>query len=230
MRYAVIAPGATHGRLVTVRQTAGGLEAAEEPAPAGLLATTRDAGFTEGAVVVDIASVGSVTGEPEDDPLAQFTYAGPELEALHADYVAQGRVDDRAPTQAAGEIAIDAPPARVWSTLAEVEGWPSIRADISDVHTEGPAAPDIRFTWRAGPNQVTSRFGMVEPGRRLTWTTAAPGARLAHVYDFTPSSTGTLLRCRESLAAPILARFIPSTALQAGVNSWLAGVKAVAET
>jgi hypothetical protein len=208
MRYAVIAPGATHGRLVTVRQTAGGLEAAEEPAPAGLLATTRDAGFTEGAVVVDIASVGSVTGEPEDDPLAQFTYAGPELEALHADYVAQGRVDDRAPTQAAGEIAIDAPPARVWATLAEVEG----------------------FTWRAGPNQVTSRFGMVEPGRRLTWTTAAPGARLAHVYDFTPSSTGTLLRCRESLAAPILARFIPSTALQAGVNSWLSGVKAVAET
>lgn len=53
---------------------------------------------------------------------------------------------------------------------------------------------------------------------------------MADVYELAASGSGTLLRCRESLAAPILARFLPSAALQAGVDSWLAGVKTVAES
>lgn len=229
MRYAVIAPGAAEGRLLTVSPAAAGLAVTEEAAPRALLATAREAGLAGGAVVLD-TSVGPVGGGSPDDPVAQLTYAGPDAETLHADYAARGLVDDRAPTQAHGQVKIQAPPERVFAVLAQVETWPRIRADIADAHAEGPAAPGVRFTWRGGANVFTSRWGIVAPGRRLTWTSVVPGARAAHVYDFTPDGPGgTVLSCRESLAAPVLARFISSAVLQAGVDSWLAGVKAVAE-
>lgn len=227
MQYAIIAPGAGDGRIVTVSNSTGGLEVTEVSAPEELLASARGAGFTGGALLLDLDLIGPGS---VDDPVAQLTYAGPDAETLHADYAARGRVDDLAPTQAAGEIVIEAAPERVWAVLAEVEGWPSIRADISDVRAEGPAAPGVRFTWQAGANRLTSRFAVVEPGRRLTYTSVAPGTRVAHVYELAASGTGTSLRCRESLAAPILARFLSSAALQVGVDSWLAGVKTVAES
>jgi hypothetical protein len=229
MRYAIITPGAADGRLVTVSPAAGGLAVTEEPAPEALLATAREAGFAGGAIVVD-TSADPLSGGSADDPIAQLTYAGPDADTLHADYAARGLVDDRAPTQAQGEITIQAPPERVWALLAVVDNWPAIRADIADARAEGAAAPGGRFTWRGGANSFSSRWGIATPGRRLTWTSVAPGARAAHVYDFTADGAGgTLLSCRESLAAPVLARFIPSAVLQAGVDSWLAGVKALAE-
>lgn len=230
MRYAVIAPGGAEGRLLTVAPAAGGLAVTEEAAPPALLATAREAGFTRGAVILD-TSADPLSADSVDDPVAQLTYAGPAADALHAEHAARGLVDDRAPTRAQGQITIQAPPERVFAVLADVETWPAIRADISDAHAEGPAAPGVRFTWRGGANLFTSRWGIVIPGERLTWTSVVPGARAAHVYDFAPDGAGgTLLRCRESLAAPVLARFISSAVLQAGVDSWLAGVKAVAET
>ncbi|MGN9913156.1 SRPBCC family protein [Phytohabitans sp. LJ34] len=227
MQYAIIAPGAGDGRVVTISKATGGLEVTEVDAPEELLASARGAGFTAGALLLDLDLLGQGS---VDDPVAQLTYAGPSAETLHSDYVGRGRVDELAPTQAAGEIVIEATPECVWAVLAEVESWPTIRADISDVRAEGPAAPGVRFTWQAGANRLTSRFALVEPGQRLTYTSVAAGTRVAHVYELAAKGTGTVLSCRESLAAPILARFLPSAALQAGVDSWLAGVKAVAES
>jgi hypothetical protein len=231
MRYTVIAPGAAGGRLVTVSSAAGGLAVTEEAAPEAVLAAARAAGFAGGAILFD-TSADSLIGGSADDPVAQLVYAGPDPQTLHAHYASRGLVDDRAPTRAGGKIAIQAPPGRVWAVLAEVEGWPAIRADIADVRAEGPAAPGVRFTWRGGANRFASRWGIVSPGRQLTWTSVAPGTRVVHVYDFARDgdSGGTLLSCRETLAAPVLARLVSSAFLQAGVDSWLAGVKAVAES
>lgn len=162
-------------------------------------------------------------------PLGALLYAGPGPDDLLA-AVAEGRTDDLAPTQAAGEIRVDATPEAVWSVLADVERWPEVRGDVHDVESSGPATPGATFTWSAGPNRVTSTFGAVEPGRLLTYVSTSAGAHFTHVYRTEPSGSGTLLSCKETLSGPVVAALLPSAALQAGVDTWLAGVKAAAES
>ncbi|WP_194201803.1 SRPBCC family protein [Glycomyces albidus] len=195
--------------------------AVEEPAPDGL--TLPGAA---GIAVLEDPDGWLAGGAP---PLGPALYTGPGLDAL-LDAVADGLVDERAPTQAAGEILIDAEPEAVWSVLADVERWPTVRADIHSVEADEAARPGGAFTWSAGPNRITSIFGAVEPGRLLTYVSTSAGANFTHVYRTERTDEGqTRLSCRETLAGPVIAALIPSAALQAGVDSWLAGVKAVAE-
>lgn len=209
--------------IVTVAHGPRGPEVTEEPVPAS---DPRPPG-TAGLAVLDDADgrLGSVTA-----PLGALIYAGPSTDELFAEYAGRGRVDDRAPTQAAGQIVIDAEPPRVWRLLADVRQWPRIRADVHDVDGDGPATPGGRFGWSSGANRFHSRFGAVEPGRLLTWVTTAPGTRVAHVYRLEPAPDGqTRVSCQESLAGPLVAAVITSAVLQAGVDSWLAGLTALAE-
>lgn len=170
------------------------------------------------------------TPETRTTPTNPAPYTGPDLDTLLAEYVSEGRIDEQAPTQAAGAIAIEAEPEQVWGLLADVTRWPEIRADVHDCETSGPAAPGRVFTWSAGPNRVESTFGAVEPGRLLTYVSSAPGATFASVYRFEAEAPGrTLLTCRESLAGPVAAELVTSAVLQHGVDTWLAGIKTLTE-
>ncbi|GAA1689714.1 hypothetical protein GCM10009830_41590 [Glycomyces endophyticus] len=193
---------------------------AEEPAPDGL-----DLPGAAGIAVLEDPDGWLAAGAA---PLGGALYAGPGLETLLAE-VAAGRVDEHAPTQAAGAIRVDAAPETVWSVLADVDAWPKVRGDVHDVESDGPARTGGVFTWSAGPNRITSTFGAVEPGRLLAYVSVSAGARFTHVYRTEPAETGTLLSCEETLAGPVVAALVPSAALQLGVDTWLAGVKAVAE-
>ncbi|MFC6474001.1 SRPBCC family protein [Glycomyces mayteni] len=207
-----------------------------EPGPAPRL---TDAPAPDGLAVPGAAGIAVLDGGALDDPtdwlasgaapLGAVLYTGPGPGDLLA-AVSEGRTDDLAPTQAAGEVHVDAAPDAVWSVLADVERWPEVRGDVRDVAADGPAAPGATFTWSAGPNRVTSTFGAVEPGRLLTYVSTSAGAHFTHVYRTEPADGGTRLSCKETLAGPVVAALLPSAALQAGVDTWLAGVKAAAES
>jgi hypothetical protein len=163
------------------------------------------------------------------DPSPQVARdTGPPPDRLHEDFALQGIVDPDAPVRASGEVVIEAPAARVWSVLADVRGWPAIRGDIHDVVASGPAAPGATFTWATDGNHLTSRFGIVEPGRRLTWTTYAPGVAAVHRYEVTPEGADrTRVWAEESMVVP---EFIGLDAdgLATRIATWLAGIGAVA--
>lgn len=154
----------------------------------------------------------------------------PGRDAVHERHVRKGSVDPSAPVQARGEITIAAPPAKVWSVLSDVRNWPSIRSDIGDVAGDPEASPDAVFTWSTSGVRLTSKFGVVEPGRKLTWTTSLPGLVMAHEYRFEPDGAGgTRILCRESLWAPTVAPQIDDDELRSRIRSWLEGIKALAE-
>jgi hypothetical protein len=162
--------------------------------------------------------------------LKKLFYVGPSWDALHEEYAKKSRVDLNAPVQANGEIVIAAPPLEVWSTLSDVTNWPAIRSDVHDVKGNGPAAPGAVFTWASNKHRLTSRFGVVEPGRELTWTTTAPGVKMAHWYGFEPvNASSTRIRCSESLAGPIVTFVIDDKRLEYQIRTWLEGIKALAE-
>lgn len=143
----------------------------------------------------------------------------------------RGEVDAASPARARGSIFVNRAPELVWAALADVANWPAFRADIHDVASVGPAAPGGSFSWSTGSIAVQSRFAIVEPGRRLTWSTAVPGLLEAvHVYRFEPAGQGaTLVSAEESVNAPIAAPQLDDAQLGRQIASWLAGIKAFAE-
>lgn len=76
---------------------------------------------------------------------------------------------------------------------------------------------------------MQSRFAIVEPGRRLVWTTAVPGLEAVHVYRFEDVGQGALVSAEESINAPIAAPQLGNAELAGQIASWLAGIKAFAE-
>ena len=143
----------------------------------------------------------------------------------------RGEVDPVAPVRARGSIVINRAPDLAWSVLADVSNWPEFRSDIHDVAVAGTPIPGGSFSWSTGDIAVQSRFAIVEPGRRLTWTTAVPGLLEAvHVYLFEAAGRGaTLVSAEESINAPIAAPQLDDAQLGRQIASWLAGIKAFAE-
>jgi len=141
-------------------------------------------------------------------------------------FAREGRLDPNAPVAASGSVAINCRPEVAWRLLHNVANWPAIRADVQDVITLDGGA----FNWSAGPIQVRSRFALTEPGRTLTWCTLATGLEAVHVYRFEAVGLGTRLTATESMRGPLAEAAITSPQLEAQIASWLAGIKALAES
>lgn len=141
-------------------------------------------------------------------------------------FALEGRLDPAAPVSASGSIAIARAPSAVWQLLRDVGNWPEIRADVQNV----VALDDGAFTWSAGPIPVRSRFAVTEPGRALTWCTVTTGLEAVHVYRFDAGGSKTLLTAAESMNGPNITRLITSAQLESQIASWLAGLKALAES
>jgi len=153
----------------------------------------------------------------------------PDIVPAHERYALEGRIDPEAPVQASGEILISASPARVWSVISDVENWPAIRSDIQDVTLESPVAPGAVFRWSAGGIPVSSKFGIIEPGRTLTYSTTTPGLVMVHRYDIEArDGGGSRLVLAESMDAPAAPQ-IGNEQLSERIGTWIAGIKAVAE-
>jgi hypothetical protein len=145
-------------------------------------------------------------------------------------FAADGATDPAAPARARGAVDVAAPPEAVWDALASVENWPAFRDDVTTAATDGPAAPGRAFTWRASSLMVTSRFAIVERPTRLTWSNAAPGMTSSCVYEFHRTEDGrTRIRGEESMDASGIAPHIDDAFLEAGIGSWLDGIKAFVE-
>jgi uncharacterized protein YndB with AHSA1/START domain len=160
----------------------------------------------------------------------QLLYRGPSIEVLHEQYAKREHIDTRAPVSAAYEVEIDAPVQRVWDLLANPLAWPDFAPEVHDVDLDGPVAADTRFTWANGRSRMKSRFAVVDRDREITWTGVSSGFKAVHRHLLEATGPGsTRVRSEESMAGPLLPLFFGSAKLQAGMETWLDGLKAAAE-
>ena len=161
--------------------------------------------------------------------LKSLLYAGPSLEALHATYAKQGRIDTAAHIQSRAEILIHAPVARVWQILADASNWPAWMPGVKTVRLASTVAPDATFTWKSGPSTIKSTFAVVERERELTWTGISSGAKAVDRHILEAAAGGTRVFTEESMAGPFVVLFFSSQKLLAGQQALLGALRQLAE-
>ncbi len=92
-------------------------------------------------------------------------------------------------------IEIDAPAARVWQVITELERWPLWAAQMRKLSREGDVPLGLGSSVRVNPKGMPGGVWTVteyDPPRSLTWTTdLAPGLRLVGGHLVEPVAGGS---------------------------------------
>ena len=140
-------------------------------------------------------------------------------------------INRHAPVVGSAFTEIDAPPDVVWEILSDIEHWSQWNPDIASAKLEGPLAPGTRFTWKAGPGNITSVLAEVTPTELMAWKGKSFGVRAVHLWRLESNGQGTILRTDESMEgipARLFRRSLEKT-LQKALASGLSAAKKEAE-
>ncbi|MGP3683490.1 SRPBCC family protein [Streptomyces sp. IBSNAI002] len=144
------------------------------------------------------------------------------------------RIDETAPVITRKDILIQAPLHAIWKIQTDVENWPAWQPDVDAVtkDTPGRLRPGSVFRWTTQGLDITSTVQQVDHGKRLVWGGPAQGITAVHVWTFTPTKDGVLVRTEESWnGAPVLANQAAlRAALDASLSDWLRNLKQAAES
>ncbi|MET9884702.1 SRPBCC family protein [Streptomyces sp. NPDC006430] len=188
-------------------------------APAPAAATAFKAAAL--ATVLVLAATGSAYAVTDDRP------------ATHSP-VDDVRIDRNAPVITRTEILIHAPLATVWKIQTDVEKWPTWQPSVEAVtkDTPGRLRPGSVFRWSTEGLDIVSTVRQADHGRRLAWGGPAQGITAIHVWTFTPTRDGVLVRTEESwTGAPVLAHQAAlQAALDQSLHHWVTNLKHRAET
>jgi len=146
------------------------------------------------------------------------------------DRYAPGRVV----AEVSNNIAIAAPPEKVWAQLIRAVDWPTWYPNSQDVKIEG-GAPELfigaKFTWRTFGVGVRSTVREFEPFERIAWEGVGTMLDIYHAWLIEPRPGGCWVLTEENqngLAARAQAVFMPKR-MYRGHALWLENLKARAE-
>ena len=136
---------------------------------------------------------------------------------------------------ARNEIAIAAPPERVWRWLIRAAKWPewySNSANVNFIRGNPPdLAPDTEFKWKTFGATVTSSVITFEPSHELGWD-ARGILRAYHGWTIEPDARDgcrvVTEECQNGLV-PKIAWWYLRPMLERGHQGWVESLKRVAE-
>lgn len=133
------------------------------------------------------------------------------------------------------EIAIAAPPDRVWSIVRDVDQWPSWTPSVTSVERldSGPLAVGSRVRIRQPkfPPAVWRVETLSDADRSFTWVSSAPGLRVTGHHSVKPAASGSIAKLGiefDGLFGPLWARATRALTEQY-VNMEAQGLKARSE-
>lgn len=109
-------------------------------------------------------------------------------------------------TQIGTAVRIDAPPARVWQVMRDVERWPEWTPGVTSVEIVGggPLALGSRVRVRQ-PKLPPVEWTVTEliEDRGFTWVAQSPGARVAGHHLIEPEGTGSRVMLELQYEGPV---------------------------
>ena len=144
---------------------------------------------------------------------------------------ASSSIQTNAPVQAHVEAIINAPQAKVWALLTNVQTWPQWQPEIESTTSDGPLAPGVSFQWKTGGMKIRSQVAAFQPETELAWTGQAYTAKAVHVWKLSSLPDGqTRITVDESMDGLLMAQLFSSRKLEESDARWLAALKHAAES
>ena len=142
---------------------------------------------------------------------------------------------DNSSVYAHNEIAIAAPPERVWRWLIRAAKWPEWYSNSANVEFLSGNPPDLapndEFKWKTFGANITSRVITFEPPHELGWD-ARGVLRAYHGWIIEPDGQGgcrvVTEECQNGIV-PKLAWWYLRPMLERGHQNWVESLKRVAE-
>ena len=140
-------------------------------------------------------------------------------------------IDAGAPVVSRHEVLVAAPLATVWRLHTDVAGWPAWNTGIDATQPDGALAPGSSFRWQTGGLDITSTVTEVEEPHRTVWGGPAHGITGVHVWTFTDTGAGVLVRTEESWDGDVVRAAAPTlqVALDSSLIGWLSDLQRTAE-
>ena len=144
---------------------------------------------------------------------------------------AHGMIDEHAPVKATVQIAIQAPPEKIWGLLTNIKEWAAWQPEISNVEIQAAAGVTVPFTWSTGGTTIHSTIRLFDPYRTVGWTGRAFHIHAIHIWTLSPLPDGrVLVETRESMDGWLVDRFYSSRELRESDKKWLEHLKTAAES
>jgi uncharacterized membrane protein len=90
-------------------------------------------------------------------------------------------------------ITIDAPPARVWEILIDIERWPEWSESVDSASRGEPGPLQVGSTATVKQPKLAKSHWVVtelEPERSFTWVSKSPGVRSTGYHQIEPTADG----------------------------------------
>jgi uncharacterized protein YndB with AHSA1/START domain len=140
----------------------------------------------------------------------------------------------KCPVYARNEIAIAAPPERVWRWLIRAGRWPDWYSNSANVEFLSGIGPDLaagaEFRWKTFGATITSRVLVFDPPRELLWD--ARGVLTAyHAWTIAPDGGGCRVVTEETQRGllPRVGWWYLRPMLERGHQGWVESLKRMAE-
>ncbi len=141
------------------------------------------------------------------------------------------KINEKAPVSAKNALSIQAPAARVWEVLTDIDRWAEWQQDITLPKLQGSLAPGAVFTWKTGGAPITSTLHTVDKPLAFGWTGKTFGMLAIHNWTLHEQNGVTEVRVEESMEG-LLAKLLKKSFqqnLEGGMLRWLEALKATAE-
>ncbi|WP_223653025.1 SRPBCC family protein [Hymenobacter psoromatis] len=142
------------------------------------------------------------------------------------------QLNPAAPVRSRHTVRMEAPAARAWQVLSQVNQWPAWQPEIAYAHLPGPVQNGAQFDWSAsGYLPIHSTLHTVEPSVSFGWSGAAFGSFAVHNWQFVSHEGYTEVTAEETMEGWLvrLLRPIMQPALDRANARWLARLKQAAE-
>lgn len=152
---------------------------------------------------------------------------GPNNDTL----AAQDQLRADAPLQTQQSIIINAPPAKIWAILVNIDAWPGWQPYISQAASDYVVQNGAVFSWTTGGTAMNCVIRRFIPSQSLGWTGSVLNFHVIHLWDLSPLPDGTTeVTERESINGFLVGLFYSNGALARSDALWLQALKKKAES
>jgi uncharacterized membrane protein len=140
----------------------------------------------------------------------------------------EGRINEQASIRDRQSIIINAPIAKVWNVLIDVNNWPQWNKDIKSASCAQVSAGS-EFEWKILHKRFKSKFQAVNEPGLLTWTGKSKLVKSIFVWSLEASDSQTIVTVEESVEGIVIPLFNKQSKLHDVLIDWLEALKMKAE-